>query len=113
MAYVQQLRQENAEARIKAKRSDELLTRLVRALADSDKAMVDVTDLPLTPDVLPGLLDADGYPDPVLVHQFVARTLASKPHLARPVWAADVGQGVQQVSDVGPGLGAMLRAAAG
>lgn len=113
LAYVQQLRQENAEARVRAKRADALATRLILSIAEGTGQLIDPSDLAVSAEVLPEFLGDDGLPDITKVHDAVARLIAAKPHLAKPVYAADVGQGVQHRADVGPGLGAMLRQAAG
>ncbi len=82
--YVQRLRQEAADARVKAKRADDLAERLHVALTAATGRLADPTDLPFDPahlddeDALTAAVDA---------------LLARKPHLASRRPAGSVGQG--------------------
>jgi hypothetical protein len=89
-AVVKDLRDENAKLRIRGKKSDELTTRLVHAMAGQTGRLADPTDLPVSDE----LLDDDGYPDTDKVQTAIEQLLKSKPHLAstRPR-VSDIGQG--------------------
>jgi len=108
-AVVEELRRENAEARTKAKRADDLARRLLTATIASTTAgiLTDPTDLPVTDD----LLGEDGYPDPARI-EAAARDLAGrKPYLADRRPRGDVGQGA--TADAATvDLAGILRAAA-
>ncbi len=106
--YVQRLRDEAASHRVKAKRADTLVARLVTALANSHR-LADPTDLTYSPD----LLDDDGLPDEGKVVAAIEDLLTRKPHLAsrRPL-VSDVGQGAQPQDDA-VSLADLLRAGAG
>lgn len=83
--YVEKLRKENADARVKAKRADDLAARLHTALVAATGRLADPSDLAFDDAHLD---DADA------LNAAVDELLARKPHLAsrRPV--GDVGQGV-------------------
>lgn len=87
---VKELRDENAKLRIKGKRSDDLTTRLVQAMAGQSGRLADPSDLPVTDD----LMDESGLPDTVKSNEAIDNLLKSKPHLAstRPK-VSDIGQG--------------------
>jgi hypothetical protein len=107
-AVVKDLRDENAKLRVRSKRSDELATRLVHAIAGQDGRLADPTDLPVSDD----LLDDDGLPDTAKVQHAIEELLKKKPHLAstRPK-VSDIGQGARPgASDVS--LADILRAGA-
>lgn len=110
--YVVALRQEAAEARVRAKRTDDLAARLILEIASGTGRLADPTDFPVNAELIPEFLGEDGLPDRTLIHEAVARLLAAKPHLAKPVFG-DVGQGSFAGITEGPGLGSMLRQAAG
>ncbi|WP_281712131.1 hypothetical protein [Dermacoccus nishinomiyaensis] len=88
-AYVDKLRKEAADARVKAKDRDDIAARLHTSLVAASGRLADPSDLPFDeahlsdPDALTGALD---------------ELLARKPHLAsrRPV--GDIGQGVSAVT---------------
>ncbi len=106
--YVEELRRENAEARIKAKRSDTLTARLVTALAEKTGRLADARDLPFGPH----LLDDDGFPDPEKIGDAVDTLIRERPHLARRVVAGDVGQGARTDHVPAASLADLLRAGA-
>ena len=82
--YVEKLRKENADARVKAKRADDLAARLHTALVAATGRLADPSDLPFDD---AHLEDADA------LNAAVDALLARKPHLAsrRPV--GSIGQG--------------------
>lgn len=109
-AYVEKLRNENAEHRTKAKRADELATRLlVATVREATRGILaDPTDLALNED----LHGEDGFPDAEKITE-AARTLVErKPHLGdrRPVGAVEQGPR-EQPKDVD--LAGLLRSLAG
>lgn len=102
-AYVEKLRREAADARVKAGRAEELAAALWEARVTSLGRLADPTDLPMPEDADPM--------DPEAVAAAVEELLARKPHLASRVPRGDVGAGV--VSESAPfSLGGMIRAAA-
>lgn len=102
-AYVEKLRKEAADARVKAGRAEELAAALWEARVTSLGRLADPTDLPMPEGVDPMDLEA--------VAAAVDELLARKPHLASRVPRGDVGAGV--VSESAPfSLGGMIRAAA-
>lgn len=108
--YVEKLRSEAAEHRVRAKRADELHRRLLDAtVRDATTGILaDPTDLPLSDE----LCDDDGYPDPDRITE-AARTLVErKPHLADRRPTTPVDQGARpDVADVD--LAGMMRRLAG
>ena len=88
--YVEKLRKENADARVKAKRADDLAERLHTALVAATGRLADPSDLPFDD---AHLEDADA------LNAAVDALLARKPHLAsrRPVGA--IGQGATSPAD--------------
>lgn len=99
--YVEKLRQEAAEHRVRAKRADELAAALWNARVAATGRMADPTDLPMPDDADP--LDVE------VVGAAVDELLARKPHLASRRPMGSVGQGVTAPSgDVD--LAGMLRA---
>jgi hypothetical protein len=107
-AYVEELRQEAADARVKAKRGDVAVERLVTLYAASTQRLADPTDLPFHED----LLGEDGLPDAAKVAAAVEALLTAKPHLAARRVTGDIGQGARPEHDE-PSLSALLRAGAG
>lgn len=101
-SYVEELRRENADARVKAKRSDDLATRLHAALVSATGRLADPTDLPFDD----AHLDDEG-----ALSAAIDELLGSKPHLASRRPHGDVGQGARP-EPVTTGLGALLRARA-
>lgn len=101
-AYVEKLRKEAADARVKAQKVDELAGALWAARVAATGRLADPTDLPMPEDVDPL--------DPEAVTAAVEELLARKPHLASRVPRGDVGAGV--VSESAPfSLGALIRGA--
>lgn len=82
--YVEKLRKENAEQRVKAKRVDELAQRLHTALVAASGRLADPSDLPFDE----GHLDDDE-----ALQGAIDDLLARKPHLASRRPRGDVGQG--------------------
>lgn len=102
-AYVQKLRQEAADARVKAKRTDDLATRLHTALVAATGRLADPTDMPFD--------DAHLEDDTALTDALDA-LLKAKPHLASRRPRGDVGQGQSGGSGTFD-LAGMLRQRAG
>ncbi|MCG7430168.1 hypothetical protein [Dermacoccus nishinomiyaensis] len=88
--YVEKLRKEAADARVKAKRADDLAARLHTALVAATGRLADPSDLPFDD---AHLEDADA------LNAAVDALLARKPHLAsrRPV--GSIGQGATSPAD--------------
>lgn len=88
--YVEKLRKEAADARVKAKRADDLAARLHTALVAATGRLADPSDLPFDD---AHLEDADA------LNAAVDALLARKPHLAsrRPV--GSIGQGATAPAD--------------
>ncbi|MEL4358390.1 MULTISPECIES: hypothetical protein [unclassified Luteococcus] len=82
--YVEKLRKEAADNRVKAKRADELAERLFRAEVRATGRLHDPEDLPY---------DAELVEDPEKLSAAIDTLLAGKPHLARRTPRGDVGQG--------------------
>jgi len=101
--YVEKLRQEAADARVKAKRTDELAQRLHGALVTATGRLADPSDLPYVEEHLD---------DEAALTAAIDDLLGRKPHLAsrRPV--GDIGQGATATSE-SVDLAQMLRARAG
>lgn len=112
-AYVQRLRDENAKARIAAKRADGLASRLLDTTVRSAAAdlLADPGDLLLHADSAE-LVDDDGYPDADKIIAAARTLVQAKPYLAPRRVAGDVGQGARPAaSDVD--LAGILRSRAG
>ncbi len=105
-AYVEQLREESAGYRVKAKPVDELRTRLVTAYAAATGRLADATDLPYGAE----LLDDDGLVDEPKVRAAVDALLVRKPHLASRRPTGQVEQGVRE-NEQGVSLVGLLRGA--
>ena len=98
-AYVEQLRQEAAEARVKAKRADDLAEQLFVARVAATGRLADPSDLPF---------DADALDDLPAMEAAIDALIAAKPHLAARTPRGDIGQGITtQTTDVD--LAALLR----
>lgn len=106
--YVEQLRRENAAARVKAKHADTLGQRLVTSYAAQTGRLADPTDLAYSDD----LCDEHGVPDQTKVTAAVDELLERKPHLASRRPTGDVGQGARP-AEAGVSLAGLLRAGAG
>lgn len=101
-SYVEKLRKEAAGHRDRAKRADDLATRLHTALVEATGRLADARDLPF---------DESHLDDPVALSEAIDAVLADKPHLATRKPMGNIGQGVAPVSnDVS--LGGILRAGA-
>lgn len=97
--YVVKLRREAADARVKAKRADDLAASLFTERVRATGRMADPSDLPFNAD----LLD-----DPDALTAAIDTLLANKPHLASRTPRGNVGQGTTgSGGDVD--LAAMLR----
>jgi len=107
-AYVEQLRQEAADNRVKAKRGDALAHRLVLAYAQALGRLADPTDLPYDEE----LCDDDGIPDPAKIADAVDELLTRKPHLGDRRPRGDIGQGAT-AAESSVDLAGMLRSRAG
>ncbi|UCZ90443.1 hypothetical protein [Gordonia sp. WA4-43] len=83
-SYVEKLRAENAEARVKAKAADDLAQRLHVELVRATGKLADPTDLGF---------DAAHLEDPEKLAAAVDELLAHKPHLKARRIGGDVGQG--------------------
>lgn len=105
--YVQQLRDEAAGYRVKAKATDALRDRLVTAYAAATGRLADPTDLPYDPE----LLDDDGLVDEPKVRTAVQNLLTRKPHLATRRPTGDVAQGAR-TDEPGLSLVGLLRGTA-
>ena len=88
-AYVDKLRKEAADARVKVKDRDEIAARLHTSLVAASGRLADPSDLPF---------DEAHLSDPDTLTAALDELLARKPHLAsrRPV--GDIGQGVSAVA---------------
>lgn len=102
-AYVEKLRKEAGDARVRAQKADELAGALWEARVAATGRLADPTDLPMPEGADP--LDVDA------LTAAVDDLLARKPHLASRVPRGNVGAGV--VTESTPfSLGGMIRAAA-
>lgn len=101
-AYVEQLRQEAADARVKARRADDLAQQLFSARVAATGLLVDAADLPYDEQ----LLD-----DPGAMEAAIEALITAKPHLASRIPRGDIGQGVSDPADT-VDLAALLRAGA-
>lgn len=99
---MEQLRRENAEQRVKAKRADELGQRLHLALVAATGSLADADDLPFDPAHLE---------DPEALTAAIDALLARKPHLASRRPGGDIGQGAGRVGE-DVSLAGILRASA-
>jgi hypothetical protein len=112
--YVEGLRSENASLRVRAKRADELHTRLLDAVVREGTAGVleDPDDVWRDREV-DAFLDDAGLPSVERVREVAQELAKSKPHLARrrPTGHIDQGAKTEQLEAVS--LAARLREAAG
>lgn len=106
--YVEKLRQENADQRLKAKRSDELEQALRTAVIASatSKILVDPQDLPWTDE----LADENGFPNPEEIRKAASALVVERPHLGRIQGSA--GQGFRGESSDSVDLAGLLRMSA-
>lgn len=98
--YVEELRAEAAEYRVKAKRADELAAALWTAKVTATARLADPTDLAMP--------DGADPTDDAAVDAAVADLLARKPHLATRRPAGSIGQGPGTAAE-SVDLAAMLR----
>ena len=98
-AYVEKLRRESAENRVKAKRADDYAARLHTALVQATGKLADPADLPYAPEHLE---------DPEALQAAIEELLSVKPHLASRVPQGNVGQGYTP-ADEGFSLSGWLR----
>ena len=89
-SYVEELRAEAAENRVKAKRVDELEARLFTYQVEATGLLQDASDLPYSPD----LLD-----DSEALQGAIQDLLSRKPHLASRMPFGDIGQGDKAAAD--------------
>ncbi len=108
--YVEKLRAEAAQHRVKAKHADQLAQTLVTAYADSTGRLHDPSDLLYSEQLLD---EETGMPDREKVAHAIEVLVQAKPHLAKLRVVGDVGQGVQGDLTPMPGLADMLRRNAG
>lgn len=83
--YVEKLRKENGDNRVKAKKADDYAQRLHTALVAETGRLADPTDLPF---------DEAHIDDPAALTAAVEELLNSKPHLANRKPTGDIGQGL-------------------
>lgn len=100
--YVEKLRKENADARVKAKDRHEIAARLHVALVTATGRLADPTDL---------AFDEAHLEDAAALSSAIDALLEAKPHLASRVPVGDVGQGASDVDDT-ISLAGILRAGA-
>jgi hypothetical protein len=81
-AYVEQLRAENAEARVKAKRSDDLLVYAARVAVERYAADILADPRSLTYDDT--MADDDGLPDGTKIEQAARALVEARPYLGKP-----------------------------
>lgn len=84
-AYVEKLRKEAADHRVKAKKVDDYAQRLHKTLVESSGRLADPTDLPF---------DEAHLDDPEALTAAIDALLEAKPHLASRTPRGDIGQGV-------------------
>lgn len=97
--YVEQLRQEAAEARVKAKKADTYAEQLFYARVAATGRLADPSDLPF---------DADALDDLPAMEAAIDTLIATKPHLASRTPRGDIGQGIT-TTDTDVNLAAILR----
>lgn len=95
-AYVEKLRAEAAEHRVRAKRADDLAARLLETTVRSAAASIlaDPADLLLHTDDA-DLVDDDGFPDADRIIEAAKTLVATKPHLATRRPTGDIDQGTR------------------
>lgn len=98
-SYVEKLRQEAAEARVKAKKATDYAEALFHARVAATGRLADPADLPF---------DADQLDDLPAMEAAIDALIATKPHLAARTPRGDIGQGVSGVADT-VDLAAILR----
>jgi imidazolonepropionase-like amidohydrolase len=83
--YVEKLRQEAADARVRAKRADDYAQALFHARVAATGRLADPADLPF---------NADQLDDPDTLDAAIDTLLDTKPHLATRTPRGDIGQGI-------------------
>ena len=104
--YVDNLRREAGEHRMKAKRVDEANARLAASYAASTGRLVDVDAFAYTED----LLGEDGVVDRDKVTAAVEQLVTAKPYLAARAPLAPITQGIQPEAPRAPGLFDLINA---
>lgn len=98
--YVEKLRAEAAENRVKAKRADEYAQRLHTALTAATGRLQDPSDLPF---------DQNHLDDPEALETAITELLDRKPHLATRKPAGNIGQGITGDTDSSVNLATILK----
>lgn len=98
--YVEKLRKENGDNRVKAKRADDLAKRLHTALVRESGRLADPSDLPF---------DEAHLEDPEALTAAIDDLLTRKAHLASRRPSGDIGQGVLSEDDDNVSLAGILR----
>ncbi|PQZ85601.1 hypothetical protein CQ018_19655 [Arthrobacter sp. MYb227] len=98
--YVVKLRKESAGFRERAKRADDLATRLHTALVDATGKLADSRDLPF---------DEAHLSDSEALQEAIQSLLTERPHLASRKPMGNIGQGATNEAEAF-GLGGLLRA---
>ena len=101
--YVEKLRAEAAEARVKAKKADELARELFAAKVTATGRLADPSDLPFSDELV---ADADA------LNAAIDALLDAKPHLASRTPRGNIGQGPTGADTGTVDLAALLRAGA-
>lgn len=102
-SYVERLRQEAAEARVKAKKADDLAREVFTLRVAATGRLADPNDLPY---------DDAAFEDPAKLDAAIDELLQAHPHYAARTPRGDIGQGASK-SDIGSvDLAAILRAGA-
>ena len=101
--YVENLRKENADARVRAKAADEMARRLHLELVRATGRLADPTDLPF---------DANHLEDVSILEAALDDLIGRKPHLASRRPTGDIGQGATSITD-SVDLAGILRSRAG
>ena len=99
--YVEKLRAENAENRVKAKKADDYAQRLHTALTAATGRLADPSDLPF---------EESHLEDPEALETAITDLLTKKPHLATRRPTGDIGLGVHGDSPDTTNLAGLLRA---
>lgn len=99
--YVEKLRKENGDNRVKAKKADDYANRLHNLLVKETGRLADPTDLPF---------DEEHLTNPSTVNAAIDALLATKPHLASRKPMGDIGQGIMSEASETISLAGLLRA---
>ncbi|MHA7153619.1 hypothetical protein [Arthrobacter sp. TMN-50] len=98
--YVEKLRKENADQRVKAKRADDLAGKLHAALVSATGRLADPTDLPF---------DESHLDSPEALIAAIDELLERKAHLASRRPSGDIGQGILSPASDTVNLAGILR----